>query len=128
LGHWLDPASPPKHRVYTAQNLVQLKPPETIMSISIKDVIPLSLARANLSELADQVKGGAEKIITKNGQSYVALIDAERLNYYHQLERTRIHLLTLEDANKGLADIEAGRFKDAGPALHALKQGRKKPD
>lgn len=36
-------------------------------------MIPLSHARANLSELADQVKSGAEKIITKNGESYVAI-------------------------------------------------------
>ena len=28
---------------------------------------------------ADQAKAGAEKIITKNGESYVALIDADRL-------------------------------------------------
>jgi antitoxin (DNA-binding transcriptional repressor) of toxin-antitoxin stability system len=33
-------------------------------------------ARATLSDLADQAKAGAEKIITKNGESYVALIDA----------------------------------------------------
>lgn len=51
------------------------------MSISASDVVPFTQARANLSELADQVKGGAEKIIAKNGESYVALIDAERLDY-----------------------------------------------
>ncbi len=95
------------------------------MSFSASDVIPLSQARANLSELAEQVKNGAEKIITKNGESYVALIDAERLDYYHTLERTRIHLLALDDAGRGLADIEAGRVSDAGPALNALKQRRK---
>jgi prevent-host-death family protein len=49
------------------------------MGISASDVIPLSHARANFSELAEEVKGGAEKIITKNGESYVALIDASRL-------------------------------------------------
>lgn len=36
---------------------------------------------------------GAEEIITKNGESYVALIDVERLDYCHRLERERIHLL-----------------------------------
>jgi prevent-host-death family protein len=46
------------------------------MGISASDVIPLSHARANFSELAEEVKGGAEKIITKNGESYIALIDA----------------------------------------------------
>ena len=52
------------------------------MAIAASDVIPLTQARANLSELADQVKAGAEKIITTNGESYVALIGAERLDYY----------------------------------------------
>lgn len=94
------------------------------MAFSASDVIPLSQARANLSELAEQVKAGAEKIVTKNGESYIALIDAKRLDYYHQLERARIHLLILDDASKGLADVEAGRVKDAKRALKALKQRR----
>ena len=70
------------------------------MTISSSDVVPLSQARAHLSELADQVKAGAEKIITKNGESYVALIDADRMDYYHRLERERIHLLLIEDAKR----------------------------
>ncbi|ANH71909.1 prevent-host-death family protein [Ralstonia insidiosa] len=94
------------------------------MAFSARDVIPLSQARANLSELAEQVKAGAEKIVTKNGESYIALIDAQRLDYYHQLERARIHLLLLDDAAKGLADVEAGRVKDARQALGALKRRR----
>ncbi len=94
------------------------------MAISSTDVIPLSQARANLSELADQVKSGAEKIITKNGESYVALIDAQRLDYYHRLEQERIHLLLLGDASRGLADVAAGRVKDARSAVSALKRRR----
>lgn len=94
------------------------------MAISAADVIPLSQARANLSELADQVRAGAEKIVTKNGESYIALIDARRLDYYHQLERARIHLLLLDDAAQGLADVEAGRVKDARSALSDLKKRR----
>jgi prevent-host-death family protein len=91
------------------------------MPISASDVIPLSQARANLSELADQVKAGAEKIVTKNGESYVAIIDAQRLDYYHRLERERIHLLLIDDASKGLADVAAGKVKDARSALSAIK-------
>jgi prevent-host-death family protein len=94
------------------------------MAISASDVIPLSHARANLSELADQVKAGAEKIVTKNGESYVAIIDARRLDYYHQLERERIHLLLIEDASKGLADVAAGNVNDARSALEARKRRR----
>ena len=68
------------------------------MGFSASDVVPFTQARAKLSELADQAKAGAEKIITKNGESYVALIDADRLEYYHRLDRERIHLLLIADA------------------------------
>lgn len=94
------------------------------MPISACDIIPLSQARANLSELADQVKRGAEKIITKNGESYVAIIDAERLDYYHQLERERIHLLLINDAAQGLAEVAAGKVKDADSTVAAVKRRR----
>lgn len=94
------------------------------MGISARDVIPLSLARANFSELAEEVKAGAEKIVTKNGESYIALIDANRLDYYHQLERERIHLLLIEEVSQGLDDVAAGRVKDARGALEALKRRR----
>ena len=94
------------------------------MSISASDVVPFTQARANLSELADQVKAGAEKIITKNGESYVALIDAERLDYYHQLERERIHLLMIDDARRGLDDIIAGRTQNADAAIARLQKRR----
>lgn len=35
------------------------------MGISVSDVVPFSQVRANLSELAEQVKAGTEKIITQ---------------------------------------------------------------
>ncbi|MBI3056537.1 MAG: type II toxin-antitoxin system Phd/YefM family antitoxin [Betaproteobacteria bacterium] len=95
------------------------------MGFTASDVVPFTVARANLSELAEQAKAGAEKIITKNGESYVALIDASRLDYYHLLERERIHLLLIEDARKGLEDIKAGRVQDADKAIAKLQQRRK---
>ena len=97
------------------------------MSISASDVVPFTQARATLSDLAEQVKAGAEKIITKNGESYVALIDSKRLDYYHRLERERIHLLLIDDARKGLADIAAGRTLDADAAIAGLQARRVKP-
>ena len=96
------------------------------MGFSASDVVPFTQARARLSELADQVKAGAEKIITKNGESYVALIDADRLDYYHRLERERIHLLLLEDARRGLDDIAAGRTQPADAAIAGLQKRRTK--
>ena len=98
--------------------------PEAIMGISASDVIPLSHARANFSELAEEVKAGAEKIITKNGESYIALIDARRLDYYHQLERERIHLLRIDEAVKGLDDAAAGKVKDARSVIRSIKRRR----
>jgi prevent-host-death family protein len=92
------------------------------MGFTASDIVPFTQARANLSELAEQVKAGAEKIITKNGESYVALIDSDRLDYYHRLERERIHLLLIDDARRGLADIAAGRTQEADTAIAALQK------
>lgn len=94
------------------------------MGISSKDVIPFTQARANLSLLAEEVKAGAEKIITRNGERYVALIDAQRLDHYHRLERERIHLLLIDEAGKGLDDVAAGRVKDARGAIQSIKRRR----
>lgn len=95
------------------------------MAVRTQDIVSLSQARANLSELADQVNAGAEKILTKNGESYVALVDAKRLDYFHALERERIHLLVLEDAAKGLDDVDHGRVRDARKALAGMRSAKK---
>lgn len=92
------------------------------MGIAASDVIPLSHARANFSELAEEVKAGAEKIVTKNGESFIALIDSDRLDYYHKLERERIHLLLIDEVSKGLDDVAAGRVKDARSSIQSLKR------
>jgi len=94
------------------------------MTITAKHIIPLTQARSRLSEIADEVKAGAEKIITKNGESYVALVDADRLDYYHRLECERIHLTLLDETAKGLADISEGKVKDARQAIRRLKAKR----
>lgn len=82
-----------------------------------KDVVSLSQARATLSELSDQVAEGAEKIITKNGESHAALIGADRLDHYHRLEQDSIHRALIAEARKGLEDIAEGRTEDAEAAL-----------
>lgn len=95
------------------------------MSIAVRDIIPFSTARTHLSDLVLEVQNGAEKIITKNGEPAVAMIDAKRLDHYHRLERARIHLLLLDEVEKGLADVAAGRTVDALEGLAALKVKRK---
>ncbi|WP_437330164.1 prevent-host-death protein [Sorangium sp. So ce381] len=79
------------------------------MAISPEDIVPLSQAEARLTELADEVRAGHEKILTLNGEGYIALVDARRLDHYHRLEREHIHLTLLEEVDRGLDDIEAGR-------------------
>lgn len=88
------------------------------MAIGVQDVTPMSR-----TELADPVMAGAEKIITKNGQSHVALIDADRLDYSHQLECERVHLQLISEASQGLDDVAAGRVQDARFAL-TRRRGR----
>ena len=81
------------------------------MSLRTRDVVPISEARARLTELAEDVVGtGAEKVLTKNGASYVALVDARRLDYYHALEAEHANLLLAEDAVAGLGQALAGQY------------------
>ncbi|WP_218511500.1 type II toxin-antitoxin system Phd/YefM family antitoxin [Variovorax sp. dw_308] len=81
------------------------------MTLRASDIVPISEARARLTELAeDVVGGGSEKVLTKNGASYVALIDARRLDYYHALEAEHASLVLAEDAVAGLRQALAGEF------------------
>ena len=80
------------------------------MSLSSKDIVPLTRARAQLTELVDEVQAeGSEKIITRNGESCAALINPERLDHYHRLEREHIHLTLLDEVLRGLNDLERGK-------------------
>lgn len=90
------------------------------MAFSVSEVVLLTPARAKLSELADQAKDGAGKIITENSESYGPLIDAERAGYRHRLKREHIHALR-DEIDKGLATVEAGRTRDAREAIIDLK-------
>lgn len=95
------------------------------MGINADDIVPLNQVRARLTELAEEVRVGKEKVITRNGESYVALIDARRLDYYHRLEREHIHLALLSEAEKGLADVKAGRTIGVSEARAKYRVSRK---
>ena len=91
------------------------------MALRTSDVVPISEARARLTELAEDVVGsGAEKVLTKNGASYVALIDARRLDYYHALEAEHANLVLAEDAVTGLEQALSGQFVSEGELDEAL--------
>lgn len=84
------------------------------MTITSQDIVPFNKVRTNLTALAEAVRAGSEKIITRNGESYVALVDARKLDYYHQLERERqaranFEFDLLNDAIKGMQEIRAAQ-------------------
>jgi len=75
------------------------------------DTLPLSAAKARLSEIADEVDRTHQRVqITKNGRSYVVLISAEDLA---SLEAT-LELLSDPDAmgrvRQAQSDIDNGNF------------------
>ena len=87
------------------------------------DIVPISEARARLTELADEVfGGGAEKILTKNGSSFVAIVDARKLDYYHALEAEHAGLVLLDEAETGLRQLLAGKRVSAGDLMSALAE------
>jgi prevent-host-death family protein len=90
------------------------------MSFSAQDVVPISEARARLTELADDVVSGAEKLLTKNGSAYVAIVDARKLDYYHSLENEHANLVLLSEAEAGLRQVLAGKRVSNADLMKAL--------
>ncbi len=79
------------------------------MASQATQTMPIREARERLVELADDVVvGGAEKLLTKNGARYVALVDARKLDYYHALEKEHGSLVLLDAAEAGLRQVLAG--------------------
>ena len=91
------------------------------MALRTSDVVPISEARARLTELADEVVGaGAEKVLTKNGASFVAIVDARKLDYYHTLETEHAGLVLLDEAETGLRQLLAGQRVNSHELSKAL--------
>lgn len=88
------------------------------------DIVPMKQVLASFTELAEQVRCGREKLITRNGESYVALIDARRLDHYHRLEREHIHLTLFEEGNRGLDEVATGRTLGAAELLARHRKGK----
>lgn len=90
------------------------------MTYSAHDVVPISEARARLTELSEEVVGGTEKLLTKNGAAYVALVDARKLDYYHALEEEHAGLVLLDEAETGLRQVLAGQRVSSADLMRAL--------
>ena len=93
------------------------------MGIKSEDRVPFDQVRARFTELAEEGRSGAEKIVTRNGERYVAIVDARRLDHYHRLEREHMHLTLLEEAVRGLEEIRDGDVAFAGQVLSKRKGG-----
>src|SRR5215475_10994310 len=109
-------------RIYASPLTVMLR--NVSMSIRAQDVVPINDARARLTELAEDVVAGAEKVLTENGSAYVALVDARKLDYYHALEAEHGRLVLLDDAEKGLRDALAGRVQSEEEFRASLRRPR----
>jgi hypothetical protein len=70
--------------------------------------------------LADEVVGGAEIVLTKNGTSFVALVDAKKLDYYRALEVEHANLVLLDEAETGLREVLDGLLVGADDLMRAL--------
>lgn len=97
--------------------------------IAPTNIVPISRARARLTELADDVsKSGQEKVFTKNGESYVALITAGQLDDYLRYREAE-HLSMLKALIEAAEDIDAGRvyaWDEFKPRLARLRAKAKR--
>ena len=93
------------------------------MNLRSCDVVPISEARARLTELADDVVSyGSEKVLTKNGSSFVDIVDAKKLDYYHALEEEHAGLVLLDEAGTGLRQVLAGRVISTSDLMQTLSE------
>jgi prevent-host-death family protein len=97
---------------------------EPTVAISAKDVIPVSLASATLSDLVDEVRDGSEKIITTDGEQCAALISAERLAECRRMEEARMRQLLSEDAARALKSLETHGARDAREVMAEIRARR----
>lgn len=66
------------------------------------------------------VRVSGEKLRTKNCASYVALVDARKLDDHHALETEHAGLVLVQGALEGLEDLAAGRVLDEAELDRAL--------
>ncbi len=59
-------------------------------------------------------------MLTKNGSSFVAIIDARKLDYYHALEEEHASLVFLDEAETGLRQLLAGQHVSSNELSRAL--------
>ena len=95
------------------------------MPLATEDIIPITRARAQLTELAEDVaKNGRDKILTRNGESYVAIISAADYDRFRARELAAEHD-RLTNVLAGVADFANGRahpWETIAPKLAKLRE------
>ena len=83
------------------------------MHIFSTDVVPITSARARLTEIAAEVvASGQPKVLTRNGESYVAVVGVADLDEYQRL-RAADHLRNLHDLSRAACEVAAGKSMSA---------------
>ena len=83
------------------------------MQIFSTDVVPITSARARLTEIAAEVvASGQPKVLTRNGESYVAVVSVADLDEFHRL-RAADHLRNLHDLSRAAREVVAGKAMSA---------------
>ncbi len=79
------------------------------MQIFSTDVVPITSARARLTEIAAEViASGQPKVLTRNGESYVAVVGVDDLDEFQRL-RAADHLRSLHDLMRAASEMAAGK-------------------
>ena len=87
------------------------------------DTLPLSDAKARLSEIADEVDRTHQRVqITKNGRSYVVLMSAEDLASMEATLELLSDPAAMERVRQAQTDIEQGRFTTSEEMTKLLEQ------
>jgi prevent-host-death family protein len=77
------------------------------------DVVPITAARARLTEIAAEVvASGQPMVLTRNGRSYVAVVGVADLDEYQQL-RAADHLRNLHQLARAARELAAGKAMTA---------------
>lgn len=93
-----------------------------VLSLTV-DLREDAMGHASAGDLivsAPLLRYGTEKFLTKNGASYVALVDARKLEYFHALEAETARLVLVQGALDGMEDLTAGRVLDEAELDRAL--------
>lgn len=87
------------------------------------ETLPLSDAKARLSEIADEVDRTHQRVqITKNGRSYVVLMSSEDLASLEATLELLSDPVAMERVRQAQVDIAEGRFTSSEEMAQLLQQ------